>query len=192
MKGRAGTLYLVVCGAGPAHQTHVLAGMAAAAGWDVFVGTTPNGAAFVDAQEVLRVTGHPVRSDYQSPDGLDGWPPADAIVVAPASLNTVDKLAAGIADTWVLALLCECMGLDVPLIVAPNVNPALARHPAFQSSVRALGEWGVHVLYDRSAPPPVWMASREEILRVLDDVCRNRPRGAASIGPASHDRRRKP
>jgi hypothetical protein len=33
------------------------------------------------------------------------------------------------------------MGLDVPLIVAPNVNPALARHPAFQSSIRALGAW---------------------------------------------------
>lgn len=115
------------------------------------------------------MTGHPVRSDYQSP-GLDGWPRADAIVVAPATLNTVNKLAAGIADSFVLTLLCECMGLDVPLIVAPNVNPALARHPSFQSSVRALGAWGVRVLYEPSAPPPIWMASREEILSVLDKL----------------------
>jgi hypothetical protein len=170
MTGQAGTLYLVACGAGPAHQTHVLAGMAVAAGWNVFVGTTPNGASFVDQQEVLRVTSHPVRSGYESPEGLEGWPPADAIVVAPASLNTVNKLAAGIADSWVLSLLIECMGLDVPLVVAPNVNPALARHPAFQSSVRALRAWGIHVLYDRSAPPPVWMASQEKILQTLDDL----------------------
>lgn len=170
MNEQAGTLYLIACAAGPARDAHVLASMAKSSGWDVFVGTTPHGVSFVDAREVLRVTGHPVRSDYQSPAGLDGWPRADAIVVAPASLNTVNKLAAGIADSFVLTLLCECMGLDVPLIVAPNVNPALARHPGFQSSVRALREWGVHVLYERSAAPPIWMASWVAILGVLNNV----------------------
>jgi hypothetical protein len=31
----------------------------------------------------------------------------------------------------VLSMLFECMGVDLPIVVAPNVNPALARHPAF-------------------------------------------------------------
>jgi flavoprotein len=182
MNEQAQTLYLIACAAGPAHEAHVLAGMATSSGWDVFVGTTPDGAGFVDAREVLRFTGHPVRSDYRPPDGLDGWPLAEAIVVAPATLNTVNKLAAGIADSFVLSVLCECMGLDVPLIVAPNVNPALARHPRFQSSVRALGEWGAHVLYEPSAAPPIWMVSWEEILGALDSV-RERLEGASPGNP---------
>jgi hypothetical protein len=59
------------------------------------------------------------------------------------------------------------MGVDVPIVVAPNVNPALARHPAFQRSVAELRSRGVRVPYERSAPPPVWMASWERILEEL-------------------------
>jgi phosphopantothenoylcysteine synthetase/decarboxylase len=97
-------------------------------------------------------------------------------VVAPAIINTVCKWAAGIADNLVLSMLFECMDVDVPIVVAPNVNPALARHPAFQSSVcyRA-AIWGVRVLYERSAPPPVWMTSWERVLEELQE-----PGGAVS------------
>jgi hypothetical protein len=59
------------------------------------------------------------------------------------------------------------MGVDLPIVAAPNVNPSLARHPAFQRSVADLQSWGVRVLYERSAAPPTWMVTWERILREL-------------------------
>lgn len=164
----ARTLYVIVCGAGPATDVATLVRLAQAGGWTVCLATTPAGRPFIDATELERLTGYPVRTEFRKAgDPEPSWPLADAIVVAPATINTVCKWVAGIADNLVLSMLFECMGVDVPIVVAPNVNPSLARHPAFQRSVQLLREWGVRVLYDRSAPPPVWMASWERILGQL-------------------------
>jgi len=46
--------------------------------------------------------------------------PANAIAVAPATFNTVNKLAAGIADTLALGLLCEYLALAVPIVLPPT------------------------------------------------------------------------
>ena len=164
----ARTLYVIVCGAGPAADVATLVRLAQQRGWRVCVATTPAGREFVDAGELEQLTGHVVRTEFRKPDDPEpSWPPADAIAVAPATINTVCKWAAGIADNLVLSMLFECMGVDVPIVVAPNVNPALARHPAFQRSVAELRSWGVRVLYERSAPPPIWMASWDRILEKL-------------------------
>jgi hypothetical protein len=160
-----GILYVIACGAGPAGDLASLVRLAQAAGWEVCVGTTPSGSAFVDAGQLAQLTGWPVRHEYSGRSGT--WPPADAIVVAPATLNTVSKLAAGIADSWAMSLLIECMGLDVPIVIAPNVNPALGRHPGFRRNVDDLRAWGVTVLWDRSASPPVWMTPWPGILEEL-------------------------
>jgi phosphopantothenoylcysteine synthetase/decarboxylase len=161
-------LYVVVCGAGPAAKVGTLVKLAQAAGWVVCVATTPAGAQLADIAELAKLTGRPVRTEYDWEEGRSrAWPLADTIVVAPATINTICKWAAGIADNLALSMLFECMGVDLPIVVAPNVNPALARHPVFQRSVQALRIWGVTVLYERSAPPPAWMASWEEILRAL-------------------------
>jgi phosphopantothenoylcysteine synthetase/decarboxylase len=162
------TLYVIVCGAGPAADIATLVQLAQQRGWVVCIATTPAGREFVDVAELEKLTGHPVRTDFRKPgDPESSWPLADAIVVAPATINTVCKWAAGIADNLVLSTLFECMGVDLPIVVAPNVNPALARHPAFQRAVADLRTWGVRVLYDRSAPPPAWMPSWERILEEL-------------------------
>ena len=158
-------LYLIVCGAGPAHDVPAFLRLARSAGWAVCVAATPQGLELLDLDQVASLTDHPVRADYSpvSPP----WPHADAILLAPATLNTVNKLAAGIADSFALALLTECLGLDLPVFVAPNVNPALARHPRFRASLDELAAWGVHVLYERTAPPPVWMTPWAEIMERL-------------------------
>ena len=164
----ARTLYVIVCGAGPATDVASLVRLAQAQGWQVCVITTPAGAEFVDKAELEALTGYPVRTEFRKPDAPElSWPLAGAIVVAPATINMVCKWAAGIADNLALSILFECMGIDLPIVVAPNVNPALARHPAFQRSVSRLREWGVQVLYERSAPPPTWMATWERVLEAL-------------------------
>jgi phosphopantothenoylcysteine synthetase/decarboxylase len=164
---RDNVVYLVVCGGPPASEAHEFVRLAQNAGWDVCVIATPQGSGFIDVQQLGELTGHPVRSEYKLPTEPDVLPPANAIVVAPATFNTINKFASGIADTLAISLLCEYLSLEVPMVLAPNVNPALARHPEYQASVRKLQEWGVRVLAEPSAPPPTWMVGWDRTLSEL-------------------------
>lgn len=105
-------LYVMVCGAGPASEAGILVNAAQADGWQVYLIATPAGREFLDVAALEAQTGHPVRSEYRSPDQpRQSAPPAAAIIVAPATYNTINKLAGGVADNYALGLLAECIGL---------------------------------------------------------------------------------
>jgi hypothetical protein len=74
-------------------------------------------------------------------------PPPDAIIVCPATFNTINKLAAGISDTFALGLLTEAIGKGLPLVLAPALNSAQASHWAFERSLGQLRAAGIVVLY---------------------------------------------
>lgn len=148
-------LYVVACGGRPAADLPDFVASAQRDGWTVCVVATPDGLKFLDAAALRALTGFPVRSQYKQPDEPDVLPPADAFVVAPATFNTVNKLAAGISDTLALGLLNEGIGLRLPVIAVPTPNIGLSRHPAFLASVRTLRSWGVTVLFDPAAVPPL-------------------------------------
>ncbi|MEU8380724.1 flavoprotein [Streptosporangium sp. NPDC048865] len=138
-------LHVIVCAAGAARDVGRLVALAQDEGWTVQVVTTPSALDFVDVPALERQTGRPVRSRYRRPD--EPKPPrADAIVVAPATYNTVNKFAQGIADTYALGLLAEAPGLGIPVVVLPFVNDALATRTPFRRSVESLRAEGVHVL----------------------------------------------
>jgi hypothetical protein len=139
-------LYAIVCGSPAARGVGRLVEMAQAAGWDVCVVATPDGLKWLDVPQLVERTGHPVRHRFKSPDEADVLPPPDAIVVAPATVNTVNKWAAGIADTLALGLVVEGYGLGLPMVVIPFTNAAMATHPAFLENVERLRSWGVTVL----------------------------------------------
>src|SRR5215212_5619065 len=81
-------------------------------------------------------------------DARPGMLPApDAIVVAPATFNTINKWAAGISDTLALGLLTEAIGKRLPIVALPFINAAQAEHPAFQASVDRLRAAGMQLLY---------------------------------------------
>src|SRR5260370_12400245 len=125
-------------------------------GWDVCVIATPSGMKFLEPGPLADLTGHPVRCDYKRPDEPDVLPPPDAFVVAPATFNTINKLAAGISDTLALGLLNEAVGTGLPVVAVPFPNQMLARHPAFVTSIATLRSWGVRLLFDPERhPPPV-------------------------------------
>jgi phosphopantothenoylcysteine synthetase/decarboxylase len=156
-------LYLVICGTPAASGAYDFIPEIQADGWDVCVITTPMGARFVDSARLEALTGHPVRAEYKHPDDPDVLPPGDAFVVAPASFNTVNKIANGISDTLGVGLVCEAMGLKKPVIIAPWSNPALARNSAYDRSIQHLRGDGVSLVFaertypqsllqDRSAP----------------------------------------
>ncbi|MFI8370247.1 flavoprotein [Streptomyces sp. NPDC085466] len=172
MKTAQPFLYVVVCGAGIAGDAHRLITAAQARGWAVGVVATPQGLGFLDTGAITRQTGHPIRSAWRAPGDPRPLPPADAIAVAPATFNTINKWAAGIADTLALGILCEAYGLGIPTAVLPCVNAAMAAHPAYARSLDRLREMGVRIAPheppgpDEPAGPFPW----EEALKLLDGV----------------------
>jgi phosphopantothenoylcysteine synthetase/decarboxylase len=142
-KGRV--LYLIVCGAGPAGEVGRLVELAHDRGWTVQIIATPAALAFIDIAKLEAQTGRPVRSEYRAP-GEPRSPQADAIIVAPATYNTINKWANGISDTYALGILAEAPGFGIPIVVLPFVNSALAGRAPFKESVNALGGEGVRIL----------------------------------------------
>ena len=116
---------------------------------------------FVGPASFAAITGAPVLITEWEPDPLRGAfpgdpPPAhaplshlqlaetaDVFVVAPASANTLAKLAAGQADNLLTAAALACRR---PLILAPAMNDAMYDHPATQANLATLRERGATVL----------------------------------------------
>lgn len=139
-------LYVIVCAAGAAVDVDKLITAAQERDWDPWIVPTPSGVDFIDIPALEELTGHPIRARYRQP-GEDGkLPPADAVIVAPATYNTINKWAAGISDTFALGLLAELTPTDVPIAVLPFVNASLAANRVFARSVAELREAGVTVL----------------------------------------------
>lgn len=139
-------LYLVVCAAPPAADTAELVRVKQAEGWDVCVVATKMALEWFDADQVEAISGHEVRSDFRKPGSESFEPLGNAILVSPATFNTVNKWALGINDTLALGLLNEALGRGISTIVVPYLNEALARHPAYLKAISLLQRLGVVIL----------------------------------------------
>jgi Flavoprotein len=123
----------------------VLIALAQERGWAVRVVATPAALEFLDLAAIENQAGNPVRSQYRQP-GEPRSQTADAIIVAPATFNTINKWAQGISDTYALGLLAEGTALGAPIVVLPFVNTALAGRAPFRRSVEELRLEGVRIL----------------------------------------------
>ena len=72
---------------------------------------------------------------------LARWP--DRILLAPATANTIARLAHGFADALVSTL---CLASDAPVAIAPAMNRLMWAHPATRANVETLRGRGVLVL----------------------------------------------
>ena len=115
-----------------------------------------------------------MRSEYKRPEEPDVLPRADALVVFPATFNTMNKWTLGISDTLALGLLCEYTGLKMPIVAVPcfRTGGGLDGHPAFFRSLQMLKEYGVRVLYEPEKYPPKNQVPPQVILAVLDETLR--------------------
>lgn len=141
-----GHLQIVVCAAGPAADVTQLITNATQQSWTTAVTATPSALDFIDAEAIERLTGRPVRSTYRSSDRIHrSLPVADALIIAPATYNSVNKIALGIADNYALTTVAELIGRQVPTVVVPFVNVALAARAPFQRAVADLHDERVRV-----------------------------------------------
>lgn len=149
-------LYAVACAAPPTRHITGLITTAQQHGWDVCLITTPTAATWLadDLPDLATLTGHPVRSTYKQPTEPDVLPPADALLVAPATFNTINKWAAGISDTLALGLINEAIGLRLPITAVPYINDALSVHPAVAASINTLRSAGVTIIELDPRPTP--------------------------------------
>ena len=186
-------ILLGVSGGIAAYKAVELVRLATAAGHAVRVVQTPASLQFVGRATFEGVTGAPVLVDEFEPDPARGAFPGDpapdqdpishlelvarcdVLVVAPASANTLAKLAHGLADNL---LTSAALASTAPLVVAPAMNSHMYEHAATQANLELLrsrgarivdpgtgrlasrGEWGV----GRLADPPEILAAAEAAL----------------------------
>jgi phosphopantothenoylcysteine synthetase/decarboxylase len=175
-------LSVVVCGAGPAVAIGTLIKLACQRGWIVQVIATPAALDFFDPAAIEAQTGSPVHSQYRKP-GEPRSEISDAIIVAPATYNTINKWAEGISDTYALGVLAETTGLGVPIVVMPFVNSALAARAPFRRSVEELRREGIRILLgpggvephephtgDELIPRYPWRLALNEAQRLVDST----------------------
>jgi phosphopantothenoylcysteine synthetase/decarboxylase len=153
--GERGLLFVVVCSAGPAGDVGRLVELAQDSGWSVQIIATPPALDFIDVAALEAQSGRPVRSQYRKP-GEARSPEPDAIIVAPATFNTINKWANGISDNYALGILAEAVGRRIPIVVLPFVNSALAERTPFQRSITTLRAEGIKILLGpgQSEPHP--------------------------------------
>lgn len=142
-------ILLGITGGIAAYKSAILARRLIDAGATVRVVMTTGAQAFIQPMTFQALTGNPVHTDLLDAEAeaamghieLARW--ADIVLVAPASANTLARLAHGMADD----LLCTlCLATDAQLVVAPAMNRLMWANPATQHNCQLLGERGVMFL----------------------------------------------
>jgi phosphopantothenoylcysteine synthetase/decarboxylase len=164
-------LAVVACGAPLATRIHEIAAAAVKAGWVVHVVGTRSALRWVDQDRVEEVTGSPVLVDQRGPDEAKRFPVPQAVLVCPATFNTVNKLAAGIADDYAAGFLCEALAAQLPMTVVPMVSKRLWGHPVWSRNLRLLA--GVTVRFvdvqnGESEPRPIEAGREDQVVTGFD------------------------
>lgn len=118
-------------------------------GFEIKVVATEYALKFIGKATLEGLTGNKVFTDsfedgeMMSHINLNKW--ADITIVCPATANTINKLAAGIADNLLTSLFLA-HDRSKPYLIAPAMNTLMYEHPATQASLKKLNKWGVQIL----------------------------------------------
>lgn len=142
-------ILLCVCGGIAAYKAAELVRRLRDAGALVRVAMTDNARRFIGAATLQALSGQPVRTSLwdEAAEAAMGhielarW--ADRVLVAPATANTMARLAHGFADDLVTTL---CLATTAPLALAPAMNRQMWAHPATQANLAVLLSRGVALL----------------------------------------------
>jgi len=169
-------IILGVCGSIAAYKAALLVRQLIKAEAEVQVILTASASGFITPLTLATLSKRPVFSRFTRDETgvwnnhveLGLW--ADALVIAPASANTVAKMAGGLCDNLLTA---TYLSARCPVFVAPAMDLDMYRHPAVQANFRKLQGYGNHIIeagYGELASGLTGqgrMAEPEEIIQVL-------------------------
>lgn len=108
--------------------------------------------------------------EWNSHVELGNW--ADLMLIAPATANTISKMASGQADNL---LLCTFMAARCPIFFAPAMDVDMYQHPTTQANIRKLQEMGLHLIEPQTGELASGLTGTgrleepEAIISILDD-----------------------
>ena len=130
------------------------------------------------AQQILHpyaleyATNHPViteitgRVEHVEFCGVGGK--ADLLLIAPATANTIGKMACGIDDTPVTTFATTALGSGKPVAVVPAMHEAMYRHPAVLRNLERLKEMGVALIDPRIEEGKAKIADNLMVVREVE------------------------
>lgn len=92
---------------------------------------------------------------------------ADLVLVAPATANTISKIACGIDDTPVTTLVSTAFGSGIPIAVVPAMHESMYRHPVVTENIEKLQSLGVEFVGPRVEEGKAKIAETEEIVEAV-------------------------
>ncbi len=142
-------ILLGITGSIAAYKAAPLCRLLKTAGADVRVVMTPLAKQFITPLTMATLSKHPILVEFFDPENgawnshisLGEW--ADCLLIAPATANTLAKMAAGIADNL---LLTTYLSARCPVAIAPAMDLDMYAHPATQQNLRTLAGRGVHLI----------------------------------------------
>lgn len=142
-------IILGICGSIAAYKTAVLTRLLVKEGAHVRVVMTPSARDFITPLTLSTLSRNPVLSEF-SKDKIGQWNNhvelglwADVMVIAPASANTVAKMANGLCDNLLLAVY---LSARCPVFVAPAMDLDMLQHQSTQKNLNTLQGFGTHVI----------------------------------------------
>ncbi|MDN3453091.1 MULTISPECIES: bifunctional phosphopantothenoylcysteine decarboxylase/phosphopantothenate--cysteine ligase CoaBC [unclassified Psychrobacter] len=146
-------IVLAITGGIAAYKSAIFARLLIKAGFNVRVIMTTGAQAFITPLTLQALTGNEVHVsllDEQAEAGmghieLAKW--ADLIVIAPASANTLARLAMGMADDLLATV---CLATTAPVIIAPAMNQQMWAHPAVNLNVQTLRDMNYQIIQPAS------------------------------------------
>ncbi|MBH0006437.1 bifunctional phosphopantothenoylcysteine decarboxylase/phosphopantothenate--cysteine ligase CoaBC [Psychrobacter sp. SWN149] len=146
-------IVLAITGGIAAYKSAIFARLLIKAGFDVRVIMTTGAQAFITPLTLQALTGNEVHIsllDERAEAGmghieLAKW--ADLVVIAPASANTLARLAMGMADDLLTTV---CLATTAPVIIAPAMNQQMWAHPAVNLNVQTLRDMNYQIIQPAS------------------------------------------
>ena len=74
---------------------------------------------------------------------------AELVLVAPATANTISKIACGIDDTTVTSVVSTAFGSKTPIIIVPAMHQSMYNHPVLTENIKKLEKLGVTIVGPR-------------------------------------------
>ncbi|MDG6222950.1 MAG: bifunctional phosphopantothenoylcysteine decarboxylase/phosphopantothenate--cysteine ligase CoaBC [Candidatus Bathyarchaeota archaeon] len=89
---------------------------------------------------------------------------ADLILFAPATANTISKIACGIDDTPITSVATTAFGLEIPIMIVSAMHGSMYQHPILLENIKKLKSLGVKFIGPRIEGKAAKIAETEEIV----------------------------